>query len=62
MMSSQDGLDASACRGGSGNLVCQVWLILDNFVLLNMIQRYFQMEIRPLIFQKNSTIPKSLMV
>ena len=43
-------------------LVCQVWLILDNFVLFNMIQRYFQMKLRPLIFQRISTIPKSLMV
>ena len=25
-------------------LVCQVWLILDNFVLFSMIQRYFQLN------------------
>ena len=43
-------------------LVCQVWLILDNFVLFSMIQRYFQIKIRPLIFQRISTIPKALLV
>ena len=57
-----DGLVGFMCLLVVVGLVCQVWLILDNFVLFSMIQRYFQIKIRPLIFQRILTISKSLMV
>ena len=41
---------------------CQVGLVLGTFLLFDLIQKYFQMEILSLMIQKNLMIPKSLMV
>ena len=43
-------------------LGCQVGLILGIFLLFNLTQKHFQMEILSLIIQKNLMISKSVMV
>ena len=45
---------------GLVSLWCQDWLILGIFLLFNLIQKHFQMEISSFLVQKNLMIPKYL--
>ena len=50
------------CLVGLIGVSCQVGLILGIFLLFDLIQKYFQMEILSLKIHKNLMTPKSLIV